>query len=87
MKCKMVATLRSTLKSNLRVECLFPFSDGYLEIFFSGTYLPDELLKSRLIPTPISSTPTSNGDLIHLRKMSHCGHVPVFLHNHFGPGS
>ena len=62
----------------------FPFPDGYLEILTSGTYLQDEPLQLRLIPTPTSFIPTSNGDLAHLRKMPHCGHVPVFPHNQSG---
>ena len=47
----------------------FPFLDGYLEVLSSGTYLPDEPLKLRLTPTSTSSTPTSNDDLSHPRKM------------------
>jgi hypothetical protein len=58
-----------------------PFLDGYLEILSFGTYLPDELLNLRLIPTPTSSTPTSNGDLSHPKKISRYGHVPVFPHS------
>ena len=60
--------------------------DGPLEILVSGTCLPDEPLKLRFTPTDLSSiptslNPTSNGDVVHPRKMPLYGHLPVFSHN------
>lgn len=86
MKCKMTTTLLSAEKSNHQAECPFCFRMVCLEVHFSETYLPDELLKQPFIPTTTSSTPTSRGDLFHPRKRSRCGHVPVFPHIHCGPG-
>ena len=43
--------------------------DGYLEIFSFKTYFPHKPLKLKVVPTSTSLSPTSNGDLIHLRKM------------------
>jgi hypothetical protein len=67
----------------------FRFPSGPLEILASGTCLPDEPLKIRLIPTDISSitsslNPTSNGEVVHPRKMSFYGLLPEFSHNQSG---
>ena len=78
VKCKMGVALLPCMKTSNRAECPFCSRLVYLEVLFSETYFPDESLKIKLIPTPNSSTPISNGELFHLRKMSRCGHVPIF---------
>ena len=88
MKCKMAVTLLSCLKIDHWIEW-FSLPDGPLEILASGTCLPDKPLKLKLTPTHISSippflSPTSNGDRVHLGKMSLYGHTPVFSHSQSG---
>ena len=67
----------------------FPFPDDPLEVLVFGTCLPNELLKLRLIPIDLSSIQTflnltSNGEVVHLGKMSLYGLLPVFSHNQSG---
>jgi len=63
-----------------------------LEVLASETCLLDEPLKLRLTPInfssiPIILDPTSNGDVVHPRKMSISGLLPVFSHNQSGSAS
>ena len=81
MKCKMVVALHPTLKTNHRTECPFHFRMVTWKSSFSGLTFRIKSLKLRLTPIPTSSTPISNGDLFHPRKMFRSGYVPVFPHN------
>jgi hypothetical protein len=68
----------------------FLLPDGPLEILASGTCFPDEPLALRFTPTddllsiPTSLEPTSNGDVVHLGKMSIFGLLLVFSYNQSG---